>query len=77
MRAEWWKETYVHGNRDYHQLCVERDQRSVFGQTVIIDKADTNGAKKIPVQSGINQTDENLGGTVPILVDMNESTTDC
>lgn len=55
---EWT--TYVHGNGNNHKLCIEADERLVFGETNLINKSDLDYAQEIPIEAGVDDEDKNL-----------------
>lgn len=66
-------DTYVHGDRNNHQLCVEAHERLVLGETDLVDKPDLHNAQKVPVEASVDDEDEDLRDLVPDIVDLNES----
>jgi len=53
-------DTYVHGDRDDHKLCIEAHERLVLGETDLINKSDLDNAQEIPVEASVHDEDENL-----------------
>jgi hypothetical protein len=67
--------TYIHGNGNNHELCVEADERLVLLQTMLLKKALLDSSEEVPVKSGVNQQDEDFGDSVPVLIDTNNAAT--
>jgi len=65
--------TYVHEDGDNHELGVEADERLVLLQVVLLDKSLLDGSEEIPVQSGVDDKDDDLGNSIPDIVDLNPS----
>lgn len=65
--------TYIHGNGNNHELCVEADKRLILAQAVLPEQSLVDNSEKVPVEGGVDDEDENLGSTIPVFVDKNES----
>ena len=68
------KATYVHEDGNDHELSVEANKRLVLLQIVLLDESLLDGSKEIPVQAGVNDEDDDLGDTIPDIIDLNPST---
>lgn len=68
--------TYIHGNGDNHELCIEAYKRLVLGKTDLFDKSDLDNAQEIPVEAGIDDEDKHLRDLVPDVVDLDKSLVD-
>ena len=66
--------TYVHENGDNHELGVETDERLVLLQVVLLDESLLDGSEEIPVQSGVDDEDDDLGDAIPDIIDLDPST---
>jgi hypothetical protein len=65
--------TYIHQNGNNHELGVEADQRLILGQLVLLDQSLLDGSKEVPVETCIDQEDDDFGKAVPDFVDTDES----
>jgi hypothetical protein len=46
--------TYIHENRDNHELGVKGHERLILLQAVLLDKALLDDMEEVPVEPGIN-----------------------
>lgn len=65
--------TYIHADRENHELCIKANQGRIFGQGVLHNKPSFYSAQKIVVESSVDEQDENLGDAVPHCVYVYES----
>jgi hypothetical protein len=68
--------TYVHADGNNHQLRIEAYERLVLCQTDLINKSDLDNAQEVPVETGVNDEDEDLGDLVPDIVDVDKDLAD-
>ena len=68
--------TYVHGNGNDHEFCVEAHKRLVLGETDLFDESDLDNAQEVPIETGVDNEDEHLGDLVPDIVDLDKSCVD-
>jgi hypothetical protein len=64
--------TYIHANRQHHELGIETYKWSVLGEAMLFDKPNLNRPQEIPIQSSINDQNEHFGDLVPDIVDFDE-----
>lgn len=68
------KMTYVHEDGDNHELGVEADEGLILLQVVLLDESLLDGSEEIPVQSGVDDEDDDLGDSIPDIIDLDPST---
>jgi hypothetical protein len=68
--------TYIHADGNNHQLCVEAYERLVFCETDLINQSDLDNAQEVPVETGVDDEDEDLGDLVPDIVDVDKDGAD-
>lgn len=54
MTLESGMSTHIEEDRDEHQSGIERDQRSIFHQAILIEQALLDNSQEIVVEAGIN-----------------------
>jgi hypothetical protein len=64
--------TYIHEDRDHHQLRVEADKRLVFCKTMLLNKPVLDGAQEVPVKTSVNEENDDFRDLVPNIVDVHE-----
>lgn len=52
--------THIQHNGDDHQPGIERNQRSIFHQTILIKQTLLNNSQEVIVETGIDETDDDL-----------------
>jgi hypothetical protein len=65
--------TYVHENGDNHELGVKTDERFVLLQIMLLDESLLDSSEEIPVQSGVDNEDDDLGDSIPDVIDLDPS----
>lgn len=65
----------IHADGQYSKTCVVSNQWLVLAETVLLDQASVDNMDKVPVEACINETDEDLGDTIPVFVDFDISLT--
>lgn len=68
--------TYVHANRNNHELCVEAHERLILGETDLLNKSDLHNAQEVPVQTSVDDENEYFGNLVPNGIDVDEDLAD-
>jgi hypothetical protein len=64
--------TYIHSDRENHELGIEADEGTVLGETMLLHKPDLDRPQEIPVQSRIDYEDQYFGYFIPEVVDLHE-----
>jgi len=64
--------TYVHANWDYHQLRIEAYERLVLGKTDLFNKSNLHDAQEVPIETSVDDENENLRDLIPYFVDVDE-----
>jgi hypothetical protein len=67
------EEAYIHGDGYHHELCIKADERFVLCESMVVYQPLVDDSEEEVVQSGINEEDEDLGGSVPVGVDLDEA----
>jgi hypothetical protein len=68
--------TYIHCNRKDHELGIEANEGSIFGQAILLHKPLLDGAQEVIVQSSVDNQDQNFGDLIPVIVDPDKCTRD-
>jgi hypothetical protein len=62
--------THVQHNRNEHQPRIERNQWGIFHQTILVKQTLLNNPEEVIVEAGVDETDDDLGYSVPVPVDL-------
>ena len=65
--------TNVHGDGNGHEPEVEAHEGGVFLQAVVFDQASSDRVEEVPVQAGVDDENDDFGGSVPVLIDRDVS----
>lgn len=58
MEVSWWTaNTHIQENGNEHQPGIERDQRRIFHETILIDKALLHDPQEVIVETGVDEAD--------------------
>jgi hypothetical protein len=69
----YFRDTYVHEDRDDHELSVEAYKRLIFLEAMLLDESLLDSSKEVPVKASIDKKDKNLGYTIPDLIDAHKA----
>lgn len=65
----------VHADRQYSKTCVVSDQWLVLAKAVLLDQPSVDNVNEIPIETCVDETNENFGNTIPVFVDLDISLT--
>lgn len=65
--------TYVHENGNNHEFGVEADKGLIFLQVVLLNESFLDCAEEVPVERRVDKENDDLGSSVPDIVDFNKS----
>ena len=69
----WEGATDVHSYGENHELCVEAYERCIFRKAMVVDKSFLDGVEEEVVQTRVDNEDNYFGGSIPILIDCDET----
>lgn len=67
------KVSYIHGDRDHHQLRVETNKRLILLKLMLLDKAFLYCTKEIPIEPCIDEEDKDFGRSIPVFINTNNA----
>lgn len=65
--------TYVHTDTDDSETSVISDKGLVLAKAMVVYQTSSDNVDEIPVEESIHQHDQNLGGSIPVFVDVNKT----